>query len=321
MEDISRELEKEIALTKPKPYKQDRKTRILIVDDFGKYKSGAYLKNLLMVLSVVSVFCFVAAVLLFFLYSGLSGDSKTNRTQLMAAEKKVQELTREKEVLMARLVIMGKEPGIDEVTGQELAEVDPEITEKKPLVQKKPDHNSLPEVRTNTGSEPAVSSKKPDTSEVQPEEESVKPGKISGEKPESETVGENSSTDAAPPKKVSIEKFTVVKDGNNGDLLVRFDIRNVSSSPGDVSGRIFTILKPETGGQDQWLVVPSSKLENDVPNEYRKGQYFSIAHFKPVKFRIKNQASPDFFKKASIYIFASEGVLMFEKHINITEAE
>jgi hypothetical protein len=45
MEDISRELEKEIARSKPKPYKQDRKTRLLIIDDFGQVKSREYLKT------------------------------------------------------------------------------------------------------------------------------------------------------------------------------------------------------------------------------------------------------------------------------------
>jgi len=68
-------------------------------------------------------------------------------------------------------------------------------------------------------------------------------------------------------------------------------------------------------------VVPTAALKDGVPSEYKKGQYFSIAHFKPVKFRIKNQADPDFFKKASIFIFNEQAQLIFEELINITEAE
>ena len=68
-------------------------------------------------------------------------------------------------------------------------------------------------------------------------------------------------------------------------------------------------------------MVPTSALKNGIPFEYKKGQYFSITHFKPVKFRIKNQANPDFFKKASIFIFNEQADLIFEELIDITEAK
>ncbi|WP_299983536.1 hypothetical protein [Desulfobacula sp.] len=113
MEDISRELEREIARSKPKPYQKDRKTRILIVDDFGEMKAGEYLKTLITILSIINVFCFVAAVFFYYLYTDLSRDANPVKNRLVLAEKKVTELTREKEILMARLVISGKEPGIE----------------------------------------------------------------------------------------------------------------------------------------------------------------------------------------------------------------
>jgi hypothetical protein len=43
MEDISRELEREITQSKPTPYKQNRKKRVLILDDFGEMKNLSYL--------------------------------------------------------------------------------------------------------------------------------------------------------------------------------------------------------------------------------------------------------------------------------------
>ncbi|MBU8848439.1 MAG: hypothetical protein KOO64_02795 [Desulfobacterales bacterium] len=112
MDDMSKELEKEIARSKPKPYKKDRKLRILIVDDFGEMKAGEYLKTLIMILSAMSVFCFAAAVFLYYLYADLSRDVNPVKNRLVLAENKVIELTREKEILMARLVISGKEPGL-----------------------------------------------------------------------------------------------------------------------------------------------------------------------------------------------------------------
>ncbi|MCK5100201.1 MAG: hypothetical protein KAR45_18975, partial [Desulfobacteraceae bacterium] len=220
------------------------------------------------------------------------------------AEKKVTELTREKEILMARLVISGKEPGIEKES---------EVEEEKPLVSKNQEIKPIPP-------EPEDENKihKP-SSMVEQEKNMIKPK--SNTISESPEVPAESEIPKIVKKTVSTEKFTVTRDGADGDLLVRFDIRNISNEPGDVAGRIFTVLKPDNKLEDQWLVVPTAALKNGIPSEYRKGQYFSIAHFKPIKFRIKNQADSDFFKRASVFIFNNQGDLIFEKLIDITEAE
>ena len=322
MEDISRELEREIARSKPKPYKQDRKTRILIIDDFGKMKSGEYLKTFVKILFFTSVVCFVSAVLFYYLYTGLSKDARLTKAKLILAEKQVDELTSKKEILMARLVISGKEPRIKKPIKKPIENkkadkpVVAEVEEKKPLVSKKEEVKPIP-------AEPEEEGDKTDKSSMTKQEKSLIEPKIN-EMDESVQLPEL-APEIEPYKEIrktiGIEKFTVKKDRRNGDLLVRFDIRNISTESGDVSGRIFTVLKPGNESEDQWLVVPTAALKYGVPSEYKKGQYFSIAHFKPVKFRIKNQADPDFFKKASIFIFNEQAQLIFEELINITEAE
>jgi len=312
MEDISRELEREIAQSKPKPYKQNRTTRVLIVDDFGEMKSGDYLKTFTKILSIVSIICFVAAALYYYLYTGLYRDADLVKTRLVLAEKKVNELIQEKEVLMARLVIAGKDPVIEKKSKKEDKPSIAKVEEKKSLVLKNE------EIKTIS----SESDNKDDTNKIliAAQEKNIIESKLNTnsklpaipiETKPSETIN----------KTVSIEKFVVTKDGSNGNLLVRFDIRNISKEPGDVSGRIFTILKPDNHSEDQWLVVPTTALKDGTPSEYKKGQYFSITHFKPVKFKIKNQAGPDFFKLASIFIFNEQAELIFEKLINITEAE
>ena len=293
MEDISRELEREIALSKPKPYKQDRKTSILIVDDFGRMSSGQYLKSFVTVLSFVSLVLLVAAGLLFYLYTGLSRNSGIVQEKLVVSQERVKTLTREKEVLMARLVISGKKPDIQPDSKNEpvpTVSLDSAKKEKVPAVD-------LPK-------DPPV------------------PLKAKPVEPQAPAAPVVATAPAVPVKKtISVEKFTVTRAGGKGDLLVRFDIRNMSEDQGDVAGRIFTLLKPDNSDPGQWLVVPASPLNEGVPTEYKKGQYFSIAHFKPVKFRIKNQADPEFFKKATIFIFNNKGDLIFEHLIPITEAK
>lgn len=299
MEDISRELEREITQLKPSPYKKSRKKRILMVDDFGEMKSAGHLKVLTYVFGVASLVCFLAAGGLYYFFTHQAVENNRLKREVANLAKKVDRLINEREVLMARLVISGKKPGTTE-------------KEKKAGIKKKPDSKSV-------GTVPKT------TVEVTPKK--LAPAVEIGAAAEKKAKGPGGSVQAALESKtpvqqiVAIEKFVVTRDGADGDLLVRFDIRNISDKPGGVSGRIFTILKPENNSRENWLVVPSAKLDKGIPVQHKKGQYFSIAHFKPVKFRIENQAGPDFFKKAAIYIFNENGDLMFESLIDITEEQ
>ncbi len=326
MEDIQRELEREIARSRPAPFKRNLKKKILIIDDSGEMKSGGWIQISLYVLSVISVICFVAATVFFFRFSSLSNENKILTAQLSNSENKIDHLTDEKEVLMARLVISGKEPGIQ---ADSESESSPAIEETVAMAKLQTPEKLKKEVVAKTNHLPKTSTLKSEKEEadaatpVAPigaeEKIALKPA-VNKPKKESEP---KSGLDEmiSIPKTVTIEKFTVKKDGSNNDLVVRFDIRNVSNKPGDVSGRIFTVLKPDNGGENGWLVVPQSELKNGMPLQPGKGQPFSIAHFKPVKFKIKNQPNPDFFKKASIFVFNKEAQLIFKKQINITDAE
>jgi hypothetical protein len=285
MEDISRELEREIAKARPKPFRKNRKIKILIVDDFGKVISGNHVKIIFVVLFFISIVTCFTSVVFFYKAFVFSREAVSYKDRLVSAEKKLDELTSEKEVLMARLVILGKEPGI----------------EKK--MEKDDGETSNPRHDTE-------------------KEEPARPpsAALTGQAATGAVTNQTTETKAMN-KTVLIEKFAVIRNREGKDLLVRFDIRNISKSQGDISGRIFTVLKPASTTENEWLVVPVVALKNGIPSEHQKGQYFSIAHFKPVKFRIKSESDPDLYKKASIFIFNSEGELIFEKLIDITEAE
>lgn len=300
MEDISRELEREIAKSKPKPFKKNRKIKILVVDDFGKVISGDHMKILLMVLSFMSAVTFLTSALLFYRYTNLSRDAVSTKGSLVLAEKKITELTGEKEVLMARLVILGKEPGIKKQTEKNEKSADGKAISSNPVDK---DDELKPILTTMAEKEKIL-------------------GNLGVElTAQAKNETQNLTESKANNKIISIEKFTVTRNRANKDLLVQFGVRNISKEQRDISGRIFTVLKPDNNIEEQWLVVPATKLKKGVPVENQNGQYFSIAHYKPVKFKIKSEVDSDFYKKASIFIFNNEGELVFEKTIDITEAE
>ncbi len=310
MEDISRELEKEITQLKPSPYRKSRKKRILIVDDFGEIKPAGHLKVLVYILFVTSLVSFISASGFYYLFSNQALENKLFKSELIGLKKNVDDLINEKEVLMARLVISGKKPGIETKAAASAELPMTTAIEKKPGIKEKPDPGSVnaPKVAIVAKADSKQNGLTPIAEIIAAKEKENLGQPVLKSKVRGQHI-------------VAIEKFSVTRDGAEGDLLVRFDIRNISDQPGGVSGRIFTILKPGNNSRKDWLVVPEVPLLKGVPSKHRKGQYFSIAHFKPVKFRIENQAGPDFFKKAAIYIFNENGELMFESLIDITEEE
>jgi hypothetical protein len=325
MEDISRELEREIARSKPAPRKKSKKKRIVIVDDLGEMKSGGYLRYLLRIFVAAALVCLVAAAAFFMLFDKLSRENKVLASRVAALENQVVSLTRQKEILMARLVISGKDPDAASDIASDAASGESDRT---------------PGDGSETDTDVTQNQEKPEKADIQADagqktdQDAVQRGDTDASSPVSQTT-ENIGTeqqgvpdipvDAPEAGKVDIEKFSVTRDRDRGDLLVRFDIHNVSKKPGEVSGRIFTILKPQDHSIDndsgQWLVVPSSPLDNGMPSHTKNGQYFSIAYFKPVKFRIKNVPGQAFFTTASIFIFNDQGELMFQSDIDIGEED
>jgi hypothetical protein len=110
MEDISRELEKEIRKTRPKALKKNPTAQMLIVDDNGNIRYGNHYKILLILLSIFSIISLCTSILFFHLYSSLSEKALSNKANLVSAKKTIEKLTREREQLIAKLVLLGEEP-------------------------------------------------------------------------------------------------------------------------------------------------------------------------------------------------------------------
>ena len=116
MEDISKELEKEIAQIKPAPHKIRKKNSILIIDNFGEVRSGAFLKVLVYFFLIMSLAGGLCNIVLYRLYSKTNYQNAQLKSSQDAVEKKVDRLTRENELLMARLVVTGNKVELESLT-------------------------------------------------------------------------------------------------------------------------------------------------------------------------------------------------------------
>ncbi len=298
MEDISRELEKELkAHSRPVPVKKKIKTELYFIDEIGKIASAAWIKPLVGTLAILTLFSTATAGVFVYLYTNSGAERSFLSRRLVAQEKRVQQLVSEKEILMARLVLSGNDSAIAPGTlpADKSAGKDGEVVAKK------------------------VAKSKAKVAAVKPEP--AKKLKETKSRPKADTQKVNPAAKVVKkqPEKIGVEGFKVINDGNNGDLLVRFNIRNVAVGSNNISGYIFVILKPDTEPGTDWLVVPTTAMDHGRPAVYRKGQYFSIAHFKPVNFRVKTHLAPDSFKIATVFVYDEDGGLMFQRDMALAQ--
>ncbi|MEA2060644.1 MAG: hypothetical protein U9P10_09115 [Thermodesulfobacteriota bacterium] len=317
MEDYSRELEKEIkAHTRPVQKKRRVKSSLFFMDDFGRIKSAFWIKGAAWFLFAASIALVLTSGFFYYLYRELHTENKRLAKALAAAEKKTDILKREKELIMARLVLDGKDISDYLNIHSPVEQNNTDASGRTPGSHDSEELSGDPAKKEPAADKSGVEGKKPEKKQAQAESDSEK-----DIKPKSAASGEKSQADKNriyehKYDKVKVEAFKIEKDPAEGDLLVRFDIRNVSDNPGTISGRIFVVLKPDLKDESQWLVMPSVPLGNGEPSVPRRGQYFSIAHFKPVKFRVKSHQSYDLFTSAEIYVFNDSNEIMFTRNIS-----
>jgi hypothetical protein len=121
-----------------------------------------------------------------------------------------------------------------------------------------------------------------------------------------------------PPISVGVEDFSVSHGPENNILRVRFLIKNLSKTPGKISGRIFVVLKPDNNKQDRWLIIPPVNLTSGKPSDIKKGHFFKIARYKTVELLATNQTAPERFTTATVFVFTTKGELVLEKDIPVS---
>ena len=303
MEDIPRALEREIARIKPKPQKTRKEKNILIVNDFGEIRSGAFLKVLVCFLGIISLAGGLCSVAFYRLYSKANNQNIQLKSSLAVFEKKVDRLTSEKELLMARLVLTGNTAELEALTRAGNVGQDTPRKENRPGMKGKKD-----------GIESLTADATPDSEvykgeRVEPDKENPAPIRVQAVNKTDRSVGQLPD----PLPNVSLGSFSLSSGSNAQDVVVRFTIRNTKKESKEISGRIFCVLKPEGATPDKWAVIPkSSIMKGGVPGPYNKGHYFSISNFKYIQLTINTPTPLKDFAAASVFVFDEKEKLLVE---------
>ena len=294
MEDISRELEREIAKIKPAPHKMRKENSILIINDFGEMRSGSFLKVLVcffLVISMVVGFCTIA---FYRLYSKADNQNVQLKRSQDVLEKKVDRLTSEKELLMARLVVTGNIAELETlIRAGKIGQAAPKKEKRLGMKEKKDSVDALAADATPDPENVKDEGVGPDDKDSAP---SRAPSVERADGPAEQL------SDALP--RVSVGSFSLSPGTNSRSVVIRFNIRNTTKNSTEISGRIFCVLKPQRGTSDTWVVIPkASIMKGDIPGPYKQGHYFSISRFKPVQFTINTPTPLQDFETASVFIF------------------
>jgi hypothetical protein len=123
------------------------------------------------------------------------------------------------------------------------------------------------------------------------------------------------STPKMPPS-VTAEKFIVYHEPDINTLRVEYRIVNTGSKEQPVSGRTVVVLKDGSEEQQNWLILPTVRLDSGRPIGDR-GRSFSIYNYRTMRFKVNDEVGPDRYKTATIYVFTTEGSLLFEKEFSV----
>lgn len=284
MKNLSKHLNRIVnVLSSIKPGKTSGQWSFLFVKESGEIISIDRFKELVVILVVVMAITFATITGFYVLYKKEKGKNENLKKALTDSKQKIAALQDKKDVLMVRLVL----------AESKVKDQQPDLKDEKnePSTEMLSNGNISATENTNTdGTKKTVLSETKDTTET-----------IT--KPEILTV-------------VDAEDVDVFHDTNKNILRVKFILRKTDPAIKTVSGRAFVVLKSNKDEMDP-LVLPSVSLTSGKPSQIRRGQYFSIAHFKWMKFEKKFYPTAESFQYVTVFAFTTEGELLLEKEIAI----
>ncbi len=284
----------------PRPSKRNPRWTLLFVGDHGQTVSVRRFKGVLYLLVALLLLALGTAGGLYLVNRQTVAENHRLAAEVGRLRSEVSSLRYDKDVLTARLVLTeaevkkhggSEEPAPEEKTQDEQAGGESSAEQPPAAEPERSDSGSA-------ASEAAAGSPPP--------EAAVPSGPSEGE------------SDA---RAVSVENLEISREQDPSLVRVNFIIRKDDPEPESVSGHAFVVLKPEgDSSPEDWVTMPSAAIESGRPSPVRRGQYFSIARFKPMKFERRDMRNPGRFDQATVFVFNTHGQLLLKQDFRIPEA-
>ena len=318
MEDLPGNLQPDLKAKRiPRPSKRSSRWTLLFVGDHGQTVSVRRFKSLFYLLMALLLVAVGAAAGLYLFNRQTFDENQRLRAETHRLREAVETLRYEKDVLTARLVLteagFQKEPAEATVSPAPPAQKAKSPSDASGKEKSSPEKASAPEPEAAPEPQP-----EPEPVPVQelPPEQAPAPGQ------QTETDQEHAGDVESPSMSVSVENLAMVHEQDRPLLRVTFVIRKGDDEPESISGHAFVVLKQENDSiGDSWVLIPWAKVEGGRPSPADRGQFFSIARFKPMKFETTGVSDPGRFDRLTVYIFNTGGELILEKDFSMTAEE
>ncbi len=292
-------------ITVPKPKKRTNRWTLLFVEDRGKVIPVKGFKGLAITLTFTVFIVFALAVGLYFMYNSQAEENRSLINALGVSRQKLKSLKDEKELLMVRLVLAESKIKAGRIETEE------KTIEKKTVLSK--DKNVSAAIKP-----PVPDIKKVvETVKEVPAEKEVLIAAVEEDEPD---ISAPSMPDAEP-QMVRIEELIVLNTLENDNIKIKFKLRKIDQNTETISGHAFVILKHDRNDRKQWFAIPSVSLVSGKPSRIRRGQYFSIARFKIMKFQRKYSGDPNRFQYITVFIYNTDEKLLLEREFPIRVQE
>ena len=119
------------------------------------------------------------------------------------------------------------------------------------------------------------------------------------------------------PYAVSMENFETTIDQTDSTCNFNFTLRNKTGGNIPISGHIFVILKSDISDIKSWRIYPKTTLKNGRPQNFKRGERFSISRFRGIKGKIRKIPAQENYDSVSILVFSDDGNLILEENIDL----
>jgi hypothetical protein len=269
-----------------------------MVGDHGQIIPFRHIKGIAITLITVATVAVMAAVGLGLWGGWLRVHNAALRSDLEASRETVRGLKDEKDLLMARVVILETQTG-------KAAPAPPGAAGTQTVESEMPTEKAA--------AAPPKAEKAPIAAAQKPSPP-VKNAAASAESPPSSPKTPATTSPASPT--VTVSGFIADHSPRRETISARFKIQNVGARGRKISGRCVLVMKNKVQSDNRWVSVPHVSLISGRPNG-KQGRIFRIANFMTLKMQTSEVPDHFVFETGTLYIFDQEGKQILEKQVPV----
>lgn len=285
MEDLSRDLQADQGVDNPKPRRRpSSRWTLLLVGDLGRIVSCRITKPFLV--SMTGVLTALLAVSSYSLlsYTTLHSEKRQLAKDLQEMEKRLETAEAAKENALVRLIMLE-------------------------------DKGKGPAGKTAPASEPKRQETVSEAARPTPQAQTAADETAPGPEPPARAKG----LDAETTPKMLVKDPIIWFEPEENVFKFQFSLSNVDRGDVRLAGFTFFVLRPANDQDGSCRSFPWSSMQDGKPDNHKKGQYFSIAHFKYVRGTLRDIEPITHYETATIYVYEDNGELLAENVFKVSK--